>query len=487
MNLHTALKPFVQDYTTIANMNITGVQFHSGKIQQGDVFVAINGTKEDGHHYIQSAIKAGASAVVGEYKITDLPVPYYRVSNTRRALAALVGHLYDFPSQRHVMIGITGTNGKTTTAHMLKHILEFAGVTCTLLGTVFQEINGQKVISTQTTPDSLQLNKWLNQSDDQVVIMEVSSHGIDQERIAFIEYDYAVFTNLSHDHLDYHHTLEDYFGTKARLFTQIKQNGESIISSHNDWGKRLIDLLTTNKMRVHTFGKSVNDDVQLTNIESEFPLTFQLKQRGTHYKQVLPIPGIYNAWNAVAAWLTASRMGIEPEVIQKALRTFAGVPGRFEIFKHPSGAELIVDYAHTPDGFHQFLRTIHSRTNNRVIHIFGFRGNGDPTKRKEMIRISVENNDMIVLTLDDLKGANKKEMLMEMRSLVSNYGKSKCLIIDDRTEAIEYVLKEAKKGDVVIITGKGRECYEQEFAIPSKSDIETIEYLLKSIAPDDSI
>lgn len=482
MNLHTALKPFVLEYTRVVDMNITGVQFHSSKIQPGDIFVAIVGTKEDGHNYIQRAINSGASAVVGEYDITDLSVPYYRVSNSRRALAALVSHLYDFPSKRHVMVGITGTNGKTTTAHMLRHILTFAGLTCSLLGTVSQEINGLKISSTQTTPDTLQLNQWLNQSNDHVVIMEVSSHGIEQDRVAFIEYDYAVFTNLSHDHLDYHTTLENYFGIKARLFTQIKNSGEGIIASHCEWGDRLVHLLDAQKIGLQTFGGSSNDDVQLTNIDSEFPLTFQVKQGGKHYKMALPIPGVHNAWNALAAWLTASRMGIEPDVIIKALTVFPGVPGRFEIFKHPSDAQFIVDYAHTPDGFHHLLRTIHSRKNNRVIHIFGFRGNGDPTKREQMIKISVEHNDLLILTLDDLKGANEKEMLKEMQNLANRYGENKCFIIEDRTKAIEYAWKKVKKGDVVTITGKGRECYEQVYSLPSKSDTETIEYLRSEMA-----
>ncbi|WP_410511249.1 UDP-N-acetylmuramoyl-L-alanyl-D-glutamate--2,6-diaminopimelate ligase [Paenibacillus sp. BR2-3] len=480
MNLHSALKTIVPDSTSTPDIHIPGIQFHSGKVKQGDLFVAIPGKNLDGHTYIKEAIKAGAAAVVGEMHMSDLEVPYFRVSNARLALAQIASLFYNHPSRRHIMVGITGTNGKTTTAHMLRHILETAGVSCTLIGSVCQQINGEEIQSTQTTPDALQLQQWLDYSHDQVVIMEVSSHGIDQERIGAIGYDFTVFTNLTHDHLDYHHTLEEYFETKARLFKQMKSYGEAIVSSGCEWGKRLSDQLLTEGSPVHTFGEATLDQLQITRVISASPLEFDIQNGQENYTVSLPLSGVYNAWNASAAWLTARRMGVNPLTIQKALETFPGVPGRFEMYKHPRGAECIIDYAHTPDGLLQFLKTVRGLTDQRIIHIFGFRGNGDQSKRQPMFDISTGLSDLIILTLDDLKGAIADELLTELREMASPYGLDTCVVIEDRTKAIEFAWELARSGDIVVITGKGTEAYDQSFALPCTSDRETIKYLIRT-------
>ncbi|KRE30633.1 UDP-N-acetylmuramoyl-L-alanyl-D-glutamate--2,6-diaminopimelate ligase [Paenibacillus sp. Soil522] len=478
MNPYPSLKSVTIDCSYSSEVLISGIQFHSGKVGKGELFVAIPGIEVDGHDYIHHAIEAGAVAVVGEKELYHLPVPYYRVSNSRLALAQIASQYYDYPSRRHTMIGITGTNGKTTTAHLLRHIIETAGITCSLIGTVSNLINGVDISSSQTTPDALQLQKWLYESNDQTVIMEVSSHGIDQDRIGGTEYDYAVFTNLSHDHLDYHDSLEDYYLTKARLFNQSKINGAAIITSRGRWGNRLIDQLLTQNKTVYSFGEVGGDKIEIVQIHSESPLYFQIREENRLYDVKMSLPGVYNAWNAAAAWLTAHRMGIESNIIQHALNNFPGVPGRFEVFPHPNGAQFIVDYAHTPDGFEQFLKTLHNRKQNQIIHIFGFRGDSDPSKRSTMLKISVEWSDKIILTMDNLSGTDIKSMLAEMQELANESGGNKCVIIEDRTKAIEYAWQLARKGDQVAITGKGREVYQQTFALPSNTDPDTIQYLL---------
>lgn len=477
MDLNLTLKPILLDCASSAKTMITGVQFHSGKVEKGDVFVAIPGAKVDGHKYIQDAIRAGAVAIVGEKDLSHLQVPYYRVANARLALAEIANELYDNPSRLRTMIGITGTNGKTTTAHILRHILEVAGHTCSLIGTVSNHINGQVIPSTQTTPDVLQLQKWLKESRDQVFIMEVSSHGIDQHRVSGISYDYAVFTNLSHDHLDYHKTMADYFYTKAQLFKQMKRNGEAIINSRGEWGARLLDHLMTEDRTVFSYGETVRDHLEIVQMQSEYPLQFQLREGDHYYDAAMSLPGSYNAWNTAAAWLTARRMGIPPSVIKRALVTFTGVPGRFEVFSHPKGAQFIVDYAHTPDGFAQFLQTLHQRRKTRIIHIFGFRGNGDPSKRRLMFANSAARSDLIILTLDDLKGMNAKSNVKELQKFADEEGLDRCIVIEDRTKAIEYAWHHAENGDLVAITGKGREVYEQKFRLPTRTDIDTLQYL----------
>ncbi|MCL6606226.1 MAG: UDP-N-acetylmuramoyl-L-alanyl-D-glutamate--2,6-diaminopimelate ligase [Paenibacillus sp.] len=480
MNLHSALKTIVPDSTSTHDIHISGIQFHSGKVKQGDLFVAISGNNVDGHTYIKEAIKAGAAAVVGEMHMLDLEVPYFRVSNARLALAQIASLFYNHPSRRHIMVGITGTNGKTTTAHMLRHILETAGISCALIGSVSQQINRKEIQSTQTTPDALQLQQWLDYSHDQVVIMEVSSHGIDQERIGAISYDFTVFTNLTHDHLDYHHTLEKYFETKARLFKQMKSHGEAIVSSRDRWGRRLSDQLLTEGTHVHTFGEATLDQLKITRVISASPLEFAIQDGQENYTISLPIPGVYNAWNASAAWLTARRMGINPQSIQKSLENFPGVPGRFEMYKHPLGAKFIIDYAHTPDGLLQFLKTVRELTDQRIIHIFGFRGNGDRSKRQPMFDISAGMSDLIILTLDDFKGAIVDDLLTELRDMAHSYGVETCIVIEDRTKAIEFAWELARSGDIVAITGKGTEAYDQSFALPCTSDRETINYLIRT-------
>ncbi|KIL34265.1 hypothetical protein SD71_21295 [Cohnella kolymensis] len=460
-----------------ARLQLSGVQFDSRKIKKGDLFVAVPGMEADGHDYIREAIKAGAACVAGERNLTDLPVPYYRVPNARAALAQIAGQLYDHPSTRHTMIGITGTNGKTTTAHILQHIAEQAGLTCSLIGTVSNRINGIEMPSSQTTPDALQLQQWLNESRDQAVIMEVSSHGIDQDRVGSIDYDYALFTNLTHDHLDYHKTMDRYFQTKARLFDQIKQPGEAIISSRCQWGNRLIEKLQGQNRNVRTFGQTDRDHLQILRVLQEADLQFEVQDGDTRYEIKMPLPGMYNAWNAAAAWLTARRMGIEPAVIQEALRGFPGVPGRFEVYPHPRGAKFVVDYAHTPDGFQQFLRTLHLHKPKRIIHIFGFRGRGDPSKRRLMLEISAAWSDLIILTLDNLQGVPAESMTAELQELAKQLGRHLAVVIEDRTKAIQYAWNRVSQGDYVAITGKGREPYEKPFALPCRTDQHTIEYL----------
>ncbi|CAM4398508.1 UDP-N-acetylmuramoyl-L-alanyl-D-glutamate--2,6-diaminopimelate ligase [Paenibacillus alkaliterrae] len=479
MNLNPAIKSVRIDCSHSSEVAISGIQFHSGKVKKGELFVAISGMSIDGHDFIQQAIGAGAVAVVGEKDISGLSVPYFRVSNSRKALAQLACQYYEQPSKRHTMIGITGTNGKTTTAYLLRHIIESAGKTCSLIGTVSNRINGRDIPSVQTTPDALQLQKWLSESEDQVVIMEVSSHGIEQDRVFETEYDFVVFTNLSHDHLDYHGSLENYYLTKERLFNQLKTNGEAITTSIGRWGKRLIDHLITQNKVVYSFGDSKEDMLEITPIQSESSLYFQVREGIRLFDVKMPLPGAYNAWNVAVAWLTAHRMGIESAVIQQALGHFPGVSGRFEVFPHPTGAQFIVDYAHTPDGFEQFLRTLHERRQNRLIHIFGFRGNGDPSKRSMMLDISSRWSDEIILTMDNLNGSDRESMLMELQLLINQFGKKKCTIIDDRTKAIEYAWQKAGKGDQIAITGKGREAYDQPFALPSMTDPDTLHYLLQ--------
>ncbi|MDE5413573.1 UDP-N-acetylmuramoyl-L-alanyl-D-glutamate--2,6-diaminopimelate ligase [Alkalihalobacterium chitinilyticum] len=478
MKLNSLLQPIESDLLTddIPDISISGIHFHSKKIKQNFVFVAISGNEADGHEYIEDAIKAGAVAILGEKDKTELSVPYIRVKNSRNLLPKLAQRFFDTGTKKHTIIGITGTNGKTTTSYMLRHILESAGMRCSLIGTVNNIINGELLPPSNTTPDPITLHELMYKSMDEVFIIEVSSHGIDQGRVNGIPFDYVLFTNLSHDHLDYHGTIYNYFEVKAQLFEQLNHEGEAIVSNYCDWSRRLIDRLTTAQKNVFSVGHEESDHMNLNNVNVEFSTEFNLKQAEQELRVTLPLSGIHNAQNASLSFFTARRLGIPAHQAVQALNDFPGVPGRFETYTHPSGATCVIDYAHTPDGLNHCLQTINKQGAKRVFHIFGFRGNGDPSKRKEMIEISSKFSDHYILTLDDLNGMDAKEMVQELHRLQELYGSEQGTVIEDRTVAIQLILQQAQEGDWVIITGKGPESYKQAFQYPTSTDRDTVLY-----------
>lgn len=249
---------------TLNDIDIEGISANSSRIGPNGLFIAISGYQQDGHHYIDDAIAAGASAVVGEKEIAQLKVPYIKVSNSRFALAHIAKNFYQTSSKNHTIIGITGTNGKTTTSFMLKHVLEDAGLTCSLFGTIHNVVNGQKLPSINTTIDALELHRHLSICKDDVVIIEVSSHGLSQFRIEGIEFDCCLFTNLDHEHLDYHQDMDDYFSVKATLFNKLKPDGKAIINSYNSWGEKLLHSLPCKATNIFAMGEAGNHHLHIT-------------------------------------------------------------------------------------------------------------------------------------------------------------------------------------------------------------------------------
>ncbi|WHY74710.1 UDP-N-acetylmuramoyl-L-alanyl-D-glutamate--2,6-diaminopimelate ligase [Fictibacillus enclensis] len=461
----------------LPSVSINAIQFNSKKIRPGDLFVAIKGFAADGHQYIQQAIDKGAVAVVGELPPTQLDVPYYQTPDSRKALAHLASQYYGHPYQNHVMIGITGTNGKTTTAYLLKHMIEKAGKTCSLIGTVHNIINNERIQSKNTTPDPLELQALLAESRDEVVIMEVSSHGIEQQRVEGILFDYALFTNLGHDHLDYHDSLEEYFNVKSRLFKQLKKNGAAVIASHNEWGRKLKHQIEATEHDVYTFGSDDRDDMKLVHVCTEYFPLIKLKQESLEYTFQIPLPGLHNVWNTIGALLTVSKMNLSLEKVIASLDMFPGVPGRFETYSHTSGATFIVDYAHTKDAIEYCYQTAKRENAERIVHILGFRGNRDVTKRSEIVSLCSSVCDQLILTFDDLNRVPEEKMISDLERLKENDAKDNAIVIPDRTKAIEYAWKEARAGDWVFVTGKGQETYKQKFQLPASNDKETIQFL----------
>ncbi|WP_078392913.1 UDP-N-acetylmuramoyl-L-alanyl-D-glutamate--2,6-diaminopimelate ligase [Shouchella patagoniensis] len=462
-------------------LTITGISDNSLRTQPGDLFVAVPGFTSDGHDYINNAIDKGAKAIVGERDLSGLPVPYFKTTNARYVLAHLAARFYIREGQKQTIVGITGTNGKTTTSFMLKHILEHAGFSCALFGSVQTVINGIVTPShTNTTLGALDLHQHLAKSNDDFAIMEVSSHALTQYRVAGIKFDLALFTNLSQDHLDYHQTMDHYFAAKKTLFTQLDENGTAILNAYDWWGHQLLtDHSNSWRGRTVSIGEA-GSDLQIENITFGEPMSAVFREKEGTSLLKLPFYGDHNVFNAAMAYLSAKSLGIKGTFALNALHTFAGVPGRFEVIQNPAGAHIVIDYAHTEDAFYHCLHTAKRLGAKQVIHVFGFRGGRDESKRERMVEISKEWSDYIILTFDDLDGTPAEKMAQTLQSFsLGNQGK----VILDRVEAIDYAWHMAEKDDWVFITGKGNEPYQQEYSSPAISDRDTLNSLLAEDTP----
>lgn len=470
LNMKTGLSP------DLANMNIHGVADNSMDVKEGHVFVAIRGFDSDGHEFIENAIKKGASLVIGERDLKNLSVPYIQVASSRKALGIIAKNFYGNPAKHKLVIGITGTNGKTTTSYMLKHILESNGKSCSVIGTIHNIINGEKIPSFNTTPSSLVLHKLLNSSNDEVVIVEISSHGLSQHRIEGIRFDYCLFTNLHHEHLDYHGSMENYFEAKLMLFEKLKTTGTAVINTDDSWGEKLAAILLNEGKKVYRVGKARNSQLRIADFDLRSS-TAAIEESNEFSTVFSSMDGIHNMYNTLMAFGTAALMGIGKEHILQSLPHFKGVEGRFEISKQANGSTVIVDYAHTPDAIFHCLTTAQQSGAKRIIHVFGFRGNRDSSKRQEMLSITAELSDQYILTLDDLNSVPASEMVESFIHLNDTYGNEKGIIIQDRTLAIKKAMTESQPGDWILITGKGHEQYQQSYQLPTKSDRDTVQYL----------
>ncbi|MFL0504893.1 UDP-N-acetylmuramoyl-L-alanyl-D-glutamate--2,6-diaminopimelate ligase [Ureibacillus sp. 179-F W5.1 NHS] len=461
----------------IADFPIKGVADNSGDVSKDYLFVAISGFTSNGHDYIDDAVKRGASVIVGEKDFHSLPVPYIKVANSRKALGIIASQFYQDPSKNKIMIGITGTNGKTTTSFMIKHILESNGYTCSLFGTIQNMINGEVLDSRNTTPGSLVLQRLLSESNDEIVIMEVSSHGLSQFRTEGITFDICLFTNLDHEHLDYHESMEDYFQTKLMLFDYLRENGHAIVNTDNDWGKKLVGKLKEKKILVHTLGQSESNQFQILDLNIKSATLVHVAEEKEIIEISSPMIGVHNMYNTIMAYITAKLLGIKKEFIIQAIQQFKGVKGRFEIISLHNRATVIVDYAHTADAIYHCLTTAKKYGAKRIIHIFGFRGDRDESKREGIIKVSTELSDQFILTVDDLNTVPLNEMMDILNQLNNDYGNNKGIVLPDRTEAIKWAIENSEQGDWIIITGKGHEQYKQSFRIPTHSDKETVLYI----------
>ena len=450
--------------------DITGITYDSRRVMPGNLFVAMRGENTDGHRYVEAAIDRGASAVVLEKDSGLNPrATRIKVKDARRTLALTSAEFYSHPSQALKVVGVTGTNGKTTTAFMVKAIMEAAGMGAGLIGTVQYQI-GQRIIpSSRTTPESVEIQDMMSQmlrTNCAGVAMEVSSHALDLQRVAGIDYDVAVFTNLSQDHLDYHKTMKEYFEAKTKLFTGLglmRKRGRAVVNTDNEYGRRLIARLG-GENAVVTYGVSSDAAIRALDVRVSADGTyFVVRTPHGSVPVAQPLIGRYNVHNALAAIGAALELGIDLNSIERALSKMRPVPGRMELMDVWQDFHVYVDYAHTEDALRNVLMTVSELTKGRLICVFGCGGDRDKGKRAPMGEAACELADFSILTSDNPRTEDPREILRQVEEGFPVGAQSRYQVIEDRREAIERALDIARPGDSVLVAGKGHETY-QEFA-----------------------
>ena len=423
----------------LAGTDVSSLTLDSRVVHGGALYCCVPGTRHDGHDFAAEAVAAGAAAVLGE-RVLDVAVPQIVVSSVRPVLGPLASALHGHPSEQLTVIGVTGTNGKTTTAYLLGAIFESAGRTSAVLGTL---------TSARTTPEAPELQARLAELRDdgvQVVAMEVSSHALVQHRVDAVRFAAAILTNLSQDHLDYHRTMEEYFDAKARLFEPGRANA-LVVNRDDPWGRRLLEALSGDDRNVTSFSLDDATEVRVGAEGTSF--------RWDGVELSLPLRGRFNLANALAAATTAKVLGVGVEAVARGLASLHSVPGRFEAVDVGQEFAVVVDYAHTPAALEAVLRAAREMASGRLIVVFGCGGDRDRSKRRPMGEVATRIADLSVLTSDNPRSEDPEEILAEVHAGAAGPGAA--VVEIDRSRAISTALAAAEPGDVVVIAGKGHE------------------------------
>ncbi|NJN27393.1 MAG: UDP-N-acetylmuramoyl-L-alanyl-D-glutamate--2,6-diaminopimelate ligase [Cyclobacteriaceae bacterium] len=457
------------------NIPVASVHFDSRKVAKGDVFVAVAGTQVDGHQFIQKAIAQGAVAIVCEHAMDAQPgVAVVQTESSSKALGIIASNYYENPSSKLKLIAVTGTNGKTTTVTLLFHLFRKLGYNAGLLSTILNKINDESLPSTHTTGDALQINQLLRSMVDAGCthcFMEASSHAIDQNRIAGLAIDVAVFSNITHDHLDYHHTFDEYIKAKKKLFDSLTPGAFALVNIDD---KRGSIMLQNTRAEKRTFGIQTMADFKARVISNSLT---GLELDIDNFKIWFNLIGKFNAYNLVAAYGVGVLLEEDPQEVLTALSSLPPVPGRFERVPLKSKVIAIIDYAHTPDALDNVLKTIESiRTRNeQVITVTGCGGNRDKEKRPLMAEIACKLSDRVIFTSDNPRDEDPEVIIDDMKRGVRPSDYRKTLTIVDRKEAIKTALALAKDEDIILIAGKGHEDYQEIKGIKNHfSDKETL-------------
>ncbi len=452
---------------TAEETEITGITCDSRQVQPGNLFVAIAGNAADGNHYIPMAVEKGAVAVVTAKKPAG-DVPYILVSSDRMALARLGANFYGHPAQSMNIIGITGTNGKTSTAFLLRQVIEkVTGQKVGLVGTVENCLGDKTVPAERTTPQSIQLQEMFAQMRNngcRYAVMEVSSHAIDQERIGGIRFRVAAFTNLTQDHLDYHKTMENYCDTKARLFARCDR---AVVNADDSWKDRILQSCTVPVIGTGLEKKAelYAENVQLFADSVSFTAVY-----GEARQEVfVPIPGKFTVYNVLTVLGCALQLDISLKEAAESLKTVSGVKGRVEVVPTPGkDYTILIDYAHTPDGLENVLSSVKSFCKGKLIAVFGCGGDRDPVKRPIMGAIGVKYADLAVITSDNPRTEAPDAIISDIVQGLA--GAENYKVIENRPQAIKYAMDIGKKDDIIVLAGKGHETYQEIMGVKHHLD-----------------
>jgi UDP-N-acetylmuramoyl-L-alanyl-D-glutamate--2,6-diaminopimelate ligase len=461
------------------NIPVSGLAYHSGRVRPGDVFVAVKGHQTDGHLYIPKAIDNGAQVIVVENELPPHPgIVQVWTPDTRLALAHMAAVLTDHPSHDLTLIGITGTNGKTTTSYILEAIWQVGGDKVGVIGTVNCRFDGQVRPSAVTTPESLDLHlllKEMQAADVTCAIMEVSSHALDLKRAYACRFAAAVFTNLSQDHLDYHRDMESYFTAKSLLFTELLAAdqafaGLAVINRDDPWGRKLLSCLSTPML---TYGFGPEADIR--------PEKYTLSPQGIQASLATPfgrlevnspLVGHFNLANLLAASSTALGLGVDPDQVVNGLAAITGVDGRLEPVVVPGQPLVLVDYAHSPDALTQVLKALQALNFKRIITVFGCGGDRDRTKRPLMGQAVAQGSDLVIITSDNPRTEDPWHIIDHIEAGLKDLGHRRLsapdvdaarqgyLVVPDRRQAIRLAVSLGDPGDVILLAGKGHETYQ---------------------------
>ncbi len=450
----------------VLDRQISGIYYDSRTVLPGGLFVAMKGEHVDGHSFIPHAIDRGAVAIVAQEAVVGSKATMIQVKDSRRAMATIAAAFYRNPSRTLRMVGVTGTNGKTTTAFLIKHLLERANRRPGLLGTVNYEIGDRILPAHRTTPESLDLQNLLAQCRDtgcSDVVMEVSSHALAQDRVSQIEFDTAVFTNLTQDHLDFHRDMRDYFEAKSLLFSALcesrKAPRRAVINIDDPYGQQLVARFGRD-LPVLTYGMGARAEFRASNFKIELTGTsYQLDARDRSYLVRLPLIGRFNIYNSLAALAAVTALGLDLRSAVLALSRAPQVPGRLEVVPAKRQFQVFVDYAHTPDALMNVLATCRDLNPNHLIVVFGCGGNRDRAKRPLMGTAAEQYADYSIITSDNPRKEEPESILKEIEAGFRSQQYERIL---DRKEAIARAIALAEPRDIVLIAGKGHEKY-QEF------------------------
>lgn len=446
------------------DIDITGISYNSKTTKQGDIFVCLVGENSDGHNFAKMAADNGAAALMTEREL-EINIPQIIVSSTRHQIADLAAVFYDYPSKRLNIIGVTGTNGKTTVTHLLQKIFEADNKKCGIIGTLGHKFKSTDMYeeAKHTTPQAPEFQAVLSHAADEgvkIIAAEVSSHSLEQNRVGGTQFNTAVLTNLTQDHLDYHITMNNYFEAKSILFRGLKSGSFAVINIDDEYAERFISVLPEG-VNVLTYGVKKEADFRAVDIGfSMHGAEYKLLYRGKEKKISLQLNGMFSVYNTLAAIAAANANGVDIDTIVKVLEDTKGVAGRFEaVCKHPL---IIVDYAHTPDGLENVLKAAADLKgkDSRLICLFGCGGDRDATKRPKMGKIADEKADIIVVTSDNPRSEDPGLIISDIMAGIHSVNPKRVFVEAERRRAIELLKSISKPDDIIVVAGKGHEDYQ---------------------------